>query len=53
MSTTPTRQPTDEQILREWAQHWPFKRASADLIRQAQRVAAARHRQPEAAPALI
>lgn len=50
---TPTRNrraPPSEDILRQWAQHNPFERASADLIKQAQR-AVREHRQPQGEPA--
>lgn len=35
-----------QQVQQQWAQHWPFTRASEELIRQAQQ--AERQRQPSA-----
>ena len=45
--------PTRDDVLRQWAQHNPFERASVDLIRQAQRVARQQRqpRQPQGEPA--
>lgn len=36
---TPTKPPTDDQAAKaqaEWAAHWPFTRASPELIRRVQ-----------------
>lgn len=44
--------PTTEDILRQWAQHNPFERASVDLIRKAQIAAREqRKQQPKGEPA--
>ena len=50
-TTSQRRQPPSEDILRQWANHWPFERASADLIRQAQQHATQQRRQPQGEPA--
>ena len=48
---TNRRTPPSEDILRQWAQHNPFERASADLIKQAQRVTREQRQQPQGEPA--
>jgi hypothetical protein len=45
-TTSQRRSPPSEDILREWAQHWPFERATADLIRRAQQHTNQQRRQP-------
>lgn len=52
MQTRPKRISPSDQILQQWQQHWPFERASADLIRQAQQVVRQQKReQPQGEPA--
>ena len=52
MTTPATRSsiPPSEHILRQWAQHNPFERASVDLIRRVQKLAR-QPQQPQAEPA--
>ena len=50
--TSSRRTPPSEDILRQWQTHNPFERASADLIKQVQRVTREqRQQQPQGEPA--